>query len=402
MPIFNYSARDTAGQLVRETVAFNNELSLREYLRKNNLFVLDVAEQRRSNAFRPRRRVGLGDLIIMTRQLRTMINAGMPLVTGLEALAEQSTNPALVEILRQIGRSVGHGASLAGTFGDYPTVFPPIMIALIRSGEDSGRLPESLLEASRQLEFQMEIRQKMVSAMVYPVFTLAATVATVLVMIVWIVPIFANIYRDLNAQLPPITLTLVWVSELVVNQGWMFGLAVLAAGIAFARYYRTPEGRYNIDGWKLKLPLLGSLINKSASANLTGSLAGLVDSGVPLIQALETAAGVCGNEVLARAVRAAAANVVLGRRLSDELEASGRFPMMVTRMIAIAEDVGTLPMVLREIAAAYIQDVEYAMRRILGLIEPILVLTVGAIVGFVLVALYYPIFILGDVFLKGS
>jgi type IV pilus assembly protein PilC len=402
MPIFQYSARDHAGQLVRETLAFNSEVSLREYLRKNNLFVVEIAERRR-NAFQGfRRGVGLADLILMTRQIRTMLNAGMPLVSGLEALSEQASNPRLSEVLTQVGRSVGHGIGLATAMAQYPHIFPPMLVALVRAGEEGGRLPETLQEAGRQLELQMEMRQRMISAMVYPLFTLAATAGTVLFMMVWVVPVFAGIYKDLGAQLPAITQSVVTMSDFLIHQGWMFALAVIAMFFAMRRYYKTPEGQLRIDGWKLKAPLFGQLFLKSASANLTGSLAGLVESGVPLIQALETSAGVCGNARMGEACRSAAANVVTGRRLSDSLEESELFPIMVTRMIAISEEVGTLPMVLREISTSYISEVEYAIRRLLGLMEPIMILCVAAVVGYVLLALYYPIFLIGDTFSKGA
>ncbi|MFN3648290.1 MAG: type II secretion system F family protein [Armatimonadota bacterium] len=402
MPVFQYVARDQAGQQVSETLAFNNEIALREYLRKNNLFVVEIAERRRTVFRGIRRGVGLGDLIVMTRQLRTMINAGMPLVSGLEALAEQTPNAALAEILEQVARSVGHGHSLAKSLAQYPRAFPEMLVALIAAGEDGGRLPETLQEAGRQLELQAEIRQKVISAMVYPCFTLLATFGTILVMLFWIVPVFQGIYKDLNATLPPITMSIVWLSEFVISYGWLALVTLIVLAISGARYYQTPEGRVRMDGWKLKAPLVGQLFLKAASANLTLNLSGLLDSGVPLIQALNTAANACGNEVLAEAARNAARRVAIGRRISDELEGSGQFPIVVTRMIAIAEDVGTLPMVLREIAASYIVEVEYALRRIVGLVEPIMVLVVGAIVGYVLLALYYPIFLLGETFQKGA
>lgn len=401
MPVFQYSARTDAGQLVSEVVAFNSEIALREYLRDNNLYVVEVAEQRRAG-IRIRRRVGLGDLVIMTRQLRTMINAGMPLVSGLEALAEQSPNPALSEVLEQIGRSVGHGVSLAAALEQYPHIFPPMLIALVRAGEEGGRLPETLQEAGRQLELQAEIRQKLISALVYPVFTLVATIGTVVFMLVWVVPTFAAIYKELNAQLPPITMSVVWASHAVVHYGWLVLLLIGGGIFALRRFYETEEGRLRIDGIKLKIPLFGQIFLKSAAASLTGSLAGLVDSGVPLIQALETSGNACGNAVISEAATRAAKNVVLGRRLSDELEISGQFPLMVTRMIAISEEVGTLPMVLREIAQSYIAEVEHAIRRILTIIEPVVILCVGFVVGYVLLALYYPIFLLADTFQKGA
>src|SRR5258708_11966799 len=165
-------------------MAFRDELSLRHHLRKNNLFVLDIAEHRKTS-IQFRKKVRLGDLIIMSRQLRTMLNAGMPLVTGLEALGGQWANPRLREILAEIGGAVSAGRSLASAFGDYPDVFPELLITLVQSGENSGRLPESLQEASRQLELTMEGRQKLISALIYPVFTLVATIGTRVAMLLF-------------------------------------------------------------------------------------------------------------------------------------------------------------------------------------------------------------------------
>lgn len=401
MPIFHYTARNESGLLVNETVAFNSEIALREYLRQNNLYVVGV-EERRRGGLRFRRGVGLGDLIIMTRQLRTMINAGMPLVTGLEALSEQTPNARLSELLQEIGRSVGHGVSLATTLAQYPQVFPEMLVALVRAGEEGGRLPETLKEAARQLELKMEIRQKVITAMIYPAFTLVATVGAVIFMLLWIVPTFAKIYADLKATLPPITLSVVWASDALTSYWWVVLATLGTLVFLLRRYYATPEGRLRLDGWRLKVPIFGPLFLKSATANLTGSLAGLVDSGVPLIRALETAAGACGNAVLAEAVLSASRNVVLGRRLSDELEQSGHFPIMVTRMIAVSEDVGTLPMVLREIAESYIEEVEYTLRRLMSLMEPMMIAVIGFIVGYILLAIYFPIFMIGQVFEKGA
>jgi len=401
VPIYQYTARDDEGQLITETIAYRDEIGLRHYLRKNNLYVLQVAERRRLRiAFR--RRVRLGDLIIMTRQLRTMIQAGMPLVTGLEALAEQATNTYLAEILAQVARAVGSGRSLGNAMADYPTVFPELLTSLVRSGETAGRLPEALIEASRQLELLMEIRQKVISALMYPAFTICATIGTLAAMLLYIVPVFKQIYTELHATLPAPTLLLVNVSEFLIHNGWMFALTAIALLVALRRYYLTEGGRLRIDALKLKIPLLGVLFRKSASANLTGSLAGLLDSGTPLIEAMQTSARVCGNAVMARAVITAARNITEGRRLSDELERTDQFPLMVVRMIAIAEDVGTLPQVLRDIAASYIEEVEYTIRRIMALVEPAMVIIVAGIVGCVLVALYYPIFMLGQVFAQGA
>lgn len=401
MPIYQYTARTEDGALVGDTIAFHGEKALRHHLRQNNLFVVDIAERRRAS-LKVTRGIGLGDLIIMTRQLRTMIQAGMPLVSGLEALAEQSINPNLTSVVGEIARAVTGGRSLSASMAEYPRVFPELLLTFIEAGEQSGRLPEALLEASSQLELQMEMRQKLISALVYPVFTLLATFGTVAAMLIWIVPIFAGIYKDLHATLPAPTRFLVALSDVLVHSTWIVLLVLIAGAVALRRYYLTREGRLRIDGLKLKIPILGILFRKTASANMTGNLAGLMESGVPLIQALQTASRVCGNEVMAQAVMTVAQNVITGKRLSDELELSEQFPLMVVRMIAIAEEVGTMPEVLRHVAASYREEVEYSVRRAMGLIEPIMVLVVGAVVGFVLVALYSPIFNLGNAFLAGG
>lgn len=399
MPIFQYVARTQEGALVNETVAFRDEIALRHHLRQNNLFVVQVAERRRL-VFKAGGGIGLGDLVIMTRQMRTMINAGMPLITGLESLAEQCTNRRLGEVMAQVAKAVSSGRPLAESMGEYPRIFPELLITFIEAGEQGGRLPEVLKEAGAQLELQMEVRQKMISALIYPVFTLVATIATVAAMLIFIVPVFAGIYKDLHAQLPAPTLLLMSISDVLIHSLWVVLLVMIAGAVALRRYYLTPEGRLTIDGLKLKAPVFGVLFRKSASANLTGSLAGLMDSGVPLIQALQTSSRVCGNAVMARAILNVAGRVVIGKKLSDELELTEQFPLMVVRMIAIAEDVGTLPLVLREITTSYQEDVEYSIRRIMGLIEPVMVLFVGAIVGMVLVALYSPIFNIGNAFMN--
>ncbi len=401
MPVYQYTARDDEGRLVTETISYRDETGLRHHLRKSNLFVLQVAEHRRVR-FGLQRRVRLGDLIIMTRQLRTMIQAGMPLVSGLEALAEQAVNPYLASLLGQVARAVGSGRSLGDALSDYPQAFPELLVTLVRSGETGGRLPEALREASRQLEMQMEVRQKVISALMYPAFTLLATIGTLITMMLFIVPVFKDIYTELNAPLPAPTQFLIYVSDLMSHFAWIGAMILVALLVALRRYYKTPEGRLLMDGLKLKVPLFGTLFRKSASANLTGSLAGLLDSGLPLIEALHTSSQVCSNEVMASAIRSTAFHITQGRRLSDELERTDQFPLMVVRMIAIAEDIGTLPEVLREISASYIEEVEYSIRRMLVLIEPCMVLFVAGVVGCVLVALYYPIFNLGNAFAGGN
>ena len=394
MPLFDYRARDAQGQVIDATQMFDSEDSLREHLRANRLFVVDVRPTRRPGL---RRGVPVNDLIVFTRQLRMMTRAGMPLVLGLDALSKQSTHPMLRQVIGQVGRSVRNGASLSESMSYYPWVFPPMLVAFVRSGEEGGRLPETLHEAARQLEQQSEIRQKVVNAMAYPVFTLVATIGTVLFMLLFVVPVFERIYRELKTPLPAVTLALVTIANTLLHYGWAVLVLAIGGVIMLRRYGDTPAGRMAIDGWKLRLPLVGGVFQRAACANLTTSLAGLLESGVPLSQALVTSARVCGNEVFAEAARQASKSVLIGRRLSDALDDSGRMPPVVIGMLSISEQVGSLPTVLREIGHGYLTEVDYSIKRLLSLTEPLMVLLVSVIIGFVLIALYFPIFNLGNV-----
>jgi len=400
VPTFRYTARDAMGRLVQDTLVVNDPVALRATLRASDLYLVKYVETRRRGGARGR--IKTQDILVMTRQLRTMVQAGMPLVTSLETLATQSNNLRLREVMASVARSVSGGRSLADSMEDQKKVFPEILLTLVRSGEEGGRLPESLKEAVHQIDLQLQVRQKIVNASIYPVFTLAATFGVLVAMLVWIVPIFGNIYKELKTDLPAPTQMLIDLS--VGVRRWFLVHAGLVGGAVwmFLRWTATSGGRFALDRAKLRVPLLGDLFVKAAVAGLAGSLAGLLESGVPLIQALRSAAAVGGNQVLADAVQQAAIGVSSGRRFSDELERTGYFPRMVVGMISISEDVGTLPEVLRQISEAYQEELEHALRRIVAVMEPAMILFAGAIVGFVLVALYYPIFMLPSAMMKGG
>ncbi|MFM7321642.1 MAG: type II secretion system F family protein [Armatimonadota bacterium] len=400
MPTFRYTARDSAGRLVQDTLVVNDPVSLRATLRASDLYLVKYAETRRRGGARGR--IKVQDMLVMTRQLRTMVQAGMPLVTGLETLSTQSNNLRLREVMAQVTRSVSGGRSLADSMEEQKGVFPEILLTLVRSGEEGGRLPESLREAAHQIDLQLQVRQKVVNASIYPVFTLVATFGVLVAMLVWIVPVFGNIYKELKTDLPAPTQMLIDLSALLRKYSLIFLLALGGAILLFLKWAATADGRLVIDRFKLRIPLLNDLFIKAAVAGLAGSLAGLLESGVPLIQGLRSAAAVSGNQVLADSVNQAAIGVSSGRRLSDELERTGYFPRMVVGMISISEDVGTLPEVLRQVAEAYQEELEHALRRIVAVMEPAMILFAGAIVGFVLVALYYPIFMLPNAMMKGG
>lgn len=400
MARFWFSARDGDGRLIEDVLVARDVPEMRSRLRRDGLFLVSFGEDRAKRTGSGRAKVP--EILVLVRQLRTMIQAGMPLVAGLDMLSTQSPNPAVRSVVGEIARSVGNGRTLAESMADHPGFFPEILLTLVRSGEDGGRLPDSLGEAAHQIELSLQIRQKVVNASIYPLFTLGATFAVLTAMLIWIVPVFSGIYKELGSELPGPTQVLVVLSGLV--RGYFLLCSGVVAAVVFGvrRYGSTSEGRLRFDGWKLRVPLLSELILKAAVAGLAGSLSGLLESGVPLIQALRSASGVCGNQVLAQVVLEASDGIAQGRRLSDELARSQRFPRMLVGMIGIAEEVGTMPEVLRQLSESYHEEVELTLRRVVALMEPAMILFAGGVVGFVLVALYFPIFMLPNAFLSNG
>ncbi len=405
MPNYLYKARDKNGVAVSGSVVSADVQTVREVLRERNLYLTSAVTQ--SDAMdggvaqntKRGKRVKINDMVVMSRQLASLVRAGIPINEALYTVSAQSENPYLIEVIAQVRRDILGGSSFTEAVSRHPNVFPELYIALIRAGEAGGVLDETLETAAEQFDKEAELREKVKTAFAYPIIVLVTAVGVVGFLIVFVIPRFKQFYDSFGAQLPAITLSLITLSDMVLNIWWdMIFIAVGIAGFfAFQRYIKTPVGRRRFDALKLKMPLFGKLNRKIAIARLTRTLSAMVRAGVPSLQSLMIASRVANNVIIAEAMTKVAEFVQQGSRLWKPMEDTGQFPPMVTRMIAAGEESGNLDEMLTELTRFYDRDVEYTVQKLTRLLEPLLTVAIGGVVLFVLLALYMPIFNLSNV-----
>jgi len=394
MPLFQYRARDGSGALVRGSLAADNERLVKLKVTEMGYFPVAVAEVRegkRGFGLLPRR-VGHGDLVVFSWQFATMIGSGIPLISCLGALKDQTESPELARVIGEIRQRVQDGQSLSSSMARYPHIFPHTMVSLIRAGESGGFLEVALERIAIQMDKEAELRQKVRSAFVYPALVVGLAVVIVAFLLAFVIPVFAQVYRSAGLELPGITLALIAISGFFGRFWWALALGVMGLVVGVRAYARSEKGKPKWDGLKLKLPLLGGLIRKLSVSRALRVLGTLISTGVPMVQALEDAARVAENHVIASALRIATLGVTEGRELADPLESSGQFPPMVIQMVAAGEQSGDLGGMMGKVADFYDRDIEYAVKRLTPVMEFALIVVVGAIVGLVAISMYMPIF----------
>jgi type IV pilus assembly protein PilC len=393
MASFTYTARDRTGSARSGVIDAKHVAEARESLREKDLFVTNIQEKGPAKARTGRRKkVKLGDMVVMSRQLATLVRAGLSIIECLHTVATQTENPALAQAIDDVRLDVLTGSTLADSMKRHPKVFNEKYIALVHAGETGGVLDQTLEVAAEQFDKEADLREKVKSAFVYPMVVMIASIGVVIFMLVFIVPVFSNVYKQFNAKLPPVTELLVTLSFVILNYWWMvIGIGV-ALVMAFKRYHSTPQGRKVFDIIMLKLPLLGKLNRKIAVARFTQSFSGAIKAGVPILRALTISAQTSGNVVIMEAINKVTAQVKDGSTLAAPLEATGQFQPLVTRMIAAGEQSGNLDEMLSEVTKFYNRDIEYTVGKLTRIMEPLMTIAVGGIVLFVLLALYMPIF----------
>jgi type IV pilus assembly protein PilC len=403
MPTYNYVARTRDGESSAGVISGKDVSDIREVLRRKDMFLVKVkqraAPQQGSsllNALK-RRKPTLGDMVVMSRQLATLVKAGLPIVECLHSVAQQTEKVLLVEALQQVRLDVLTGANLSEAMARQPKIFNEMYVSLVAAGETGGVLEKTLEIAADQFDREADLREKVKSAFVYPILVLVACFGVITFMLLVIVPVFAKVYKEFKAELPAMTKLLVAMSGVFVHYWWMVILGTFAAVIFIRRYVRTPAGRKNWDRMKLRLPLFGKLIRKIAIARFTQTFAGVSKAGVPILRALSISANTSGNVILIEAIQGVANFVKEGATISIPMEQSGEFPPIVTRMVAAGEASGNLDEMLDEVTRFYQRDIEYSVERLTRLMEPIMTVLVGSIVLFVLLALYMPMFNLSNV-----
>jgi type IV pilus assembly protein PilC len=393
MPVFAYRGRSPRGRARGEIEAADRTAAVGE-LRNRAILVTRIQERppARGPLIRFGGKVRDKDLAIFTRQLSTMIDAGLPLVRCLNVLADQSESRVLRSVTAQVARSVETGSTLADGMNRHPKAFGDLYTRLVAVGEAAGILDIILRRLSSYIERTAALKRKIKAAMFYPSAIIAVAALVVIFMLTFVIPTFAAMFASLGADLPMPTRIVLWLSGFV--RRYLLLLMGASAGVIYGvrQYGRTDKGKATVDAILLKLPVLGPLIEKLAVARFTRTLGTLVASGVPILEGLRITARTAGNNVVERAVLECRSAVTAGKTLADPLRASGVFPPMVTQMISAGEQTGALDTMLAKIADFYEDELDTAVAVLTSLLEPIMIVVLGVLIGGLVVAMYLPIF----------
>ncbi|MDO4245992.1 MAG: type II secretion system F family protein [Deinococcus sp.] len=398
MPVYEYRARDREGKVLKSQMDAESEAQVRDALRARNLMILEIkAPKTGLNADvkipgltdRP---PGLKQVAVFSKQLATLINAGVPLVQSLAILQRQVDNKTFETVLKKVRGDVESGTPLSEALQQHPKVFSRLFINLVRAGETSGTLDTVLDRIAEFQEKQLALQGKIKSALTYPVVVLVFALGITYFLLTTIVPQFAGILTQLNAPLPFITRMLMAVSDFLRSSGLFIFLIVGVIFFAYRWYYRTPKGRYVIDDIKLRLPVFGNLIQKSAISSFARTFGLLISSGVNIIESLEITKGTANNAIVEETIDNAKNVVISGDQMSSSLATSKVFPPMVVSMVAIGEETGSLDNMLGKVADFYDREVDEAVDSLTAAIEPMMIVFLGGIVGLIVAGMFLPMF----------
>jgi type IV pilus assembly protein PilC len=337
------------------------------------------------------------DIVVFTRQFATMINAGLPIMQCLSILGSQTENKPFQKVIGAIRDDVESGSTLADATRKHPTVFTDLYTSLVQAGEIGGILDTILVRLAVYLEKAAQLKAKIKGAMIYPACIVAAAVLVTAILLIWVIPVFAEVFESFGSELPGPTRFVMSLSDFVINQIPFLIAVPIAAAIGLRYAYRTDGGRMVIDRTMLKVPVFGPLLRKAAVARFTRTLSTLVSSGVPILDALNITSRTTGNRVVEKAIVEARASISQGRTIAEPLIESKVFPPMVCQMIAVGETTGALDSMLAKIADFYDDEVDNMVANLMSLLEPAVILFLGVVIGGLVVAMYLPIFRLGSV-----
>ena len=397
MPTFVYDVIDTSGNNVKGRMEAESEGAVLSRLHEQRLHVLGISEHKTSGlmSIGTKKAAGtpkLQSLVVFSRQFATMVDAGLAVLKCLDILEQQTKDLPLKAALGVIKRDVQTGVSLGESLAKHPTCFSKLYVNMIRAAELGGILDTILDRLSQFLEKEQEIRQKVKSALTYPVIVLVFAMIILFAMFMFILPTFKQMFSDMQAKMPPMTEALFGISDFMVHNWYVFVFAPLMGFIGLKQYAKSPEGRYKLDYIKLKVPIMGELVLKLSVARFCRTFGTLLSSGVPMMRAIEIVAETAGNEVLTKAIQETKTALREGSRLSPPLVKSGLFPPMVTHMIDIGEETGRMSEMLVKVAEFYEQEVDATVKALTSLIEPILIVFLGVIVGFIVISIMGPMF----------
>ena len=408
MPQFQYQATTPQGQLIEGVREAEEERAVVAWLHTQGYIPLNVAPPH-SRAARPARswqlslpdmpwrgRVTQRDVLLLTRELATMLAAGLPLDRALFALVGLASKPALSRVVDDVLKTVQQGKSLADALARYPDIFPRLYLNMVRAGEVGGFLETALQRLTDYLERAQEVQEEVKSALTYPALLVLFGAGAIVFMFIFILPRFAGLFADSGQALPASTRFMLTTSEVLRSYWWGFLLAGVGGVFGWQRYVATPQGRLAWDGLCLRLALFGPLLQKREVGRFSRTLSTLLSSGVPLLQALEVVEAVVENSVIRQAVREVRAGVREGQGLAAPLGRSGAFPPLALQMIGVGEETGRLDDMLEQVADYFERETQRQIKRLTSLVEPILLLTMGLVIGFVVIAMLVGIFSIND------
>jgi general secretion pathway protein F len=398
MPVFAYRGLTAAGRNVHGVIDADSAKGARLRLRRDGIFPTEVSEERgheraRSGlALRRGPRLSASELALVSRQLGTLIAAGVPVVEALAAVGEQSDRPAVTQVLSHVRDQVTQGTPLATALAEFPTIFPELYVGMVRAGEAAGALDLVLERLATYTEAQTRLTSKVRNALAYPVLMTVVSTGIVAFLLGFVVPRVTRIFAEQKQALPFLTRALLAISGAIAASWWL--IVLLAAGLVawMIAARRRPAWRLWLDRRMLTLPLVGPIVTRVAVARFARTLATLLGNGIPLLQALEVASGVTGNRALAQAIEEARTAIREGQSIAAPLRQSGLIPPLVTHMIAVGERSGELEAMLGKVADSYEQEVESTLGTLTAVLEPVTIVVMGAIVLFIVLAILLPIF----------
>ncbi|MFH0839148.1 MAG: type II secretion system F family protein [Candidatus Omnitrophota bacterium] len=399
MPLFEYTFIDNTGTSGMNVIEAPSEDDAIAVIQKKGYVVTKISRKtttaiKETGGRKRRLRSGIGqqDLVLLARQLSTLLESGVTLLRSLNILLKQVDSRGMYKVLERIKADVEAGQSLRDALAKHPRVFSKFWINIVEAGEISGQLPSTLAQLATYLEASGSFRRKIVSALIYPIILLLVSTGSILVFVIHIIPVFISIFKGFDIQLPPLTLLVVYISNFLRKYILVVTGAVGAFIYALIQYVRTERGRWQLDTLLLNTPIIGNLVLNMAVERFSTGLATLIKSGCPILLALDIVARAVGNKPIEKAIENVKASVRDGKTISEPLDKSGLFPPMVVQMVGVGEETGQLATMLDKVSRYYTELVNELVARLTSLFEPLLLVLMGSIIGFLVVAMFLPIF----------
>jgi type IV pilus assembly protein PilC len=395
MPVYLWEGKNRSNQIQKGELEASSEDAVRVQLNRLQIVPNKIKKKPKDifeNVAFLQPKVKEKDIIIFCRQFSTMIDAGLPIIQCLDILQAQQENATFKKMLKTIKDSVESGVTLADSLKKYPKHFDSLFVNMIAAGEAGGILDIILKRLSSYMEKAAKLKSKVKGAMVYPAITIIVAVLVVAVILIFVIPVFQEMFADFGADLPGPTKIVIAMSEFAKSKVHYMIIGLILFAIMFKKYYSTDKGKLTVDALMLKMPVMGILLRKVAVAKFTRTMGTMLSSGVAILEALDIVAKTAGNRVVENAIYSVRSGISEGRTMADPLQVSGVFPAMVCQMIAVGESTGALDAMLEKIADFYDEEVDQAVENLTAMIEPVMIIFLGIIVGGLIVAMYLPIF----------